>query len=281
MRNKLVFLAFIIAALWSDPAAASESDADKWKISVAPYLWLPTISGDTYHSLPPGSGTGSPGVSVGPTDWLDLLNFGALVSGTARKGRVSIFGDVVYLSMGSDKDGRIFNIDHDIGGIIPVDGTANLDTSTELSGLLLTLGLGYAYRETDTSSHSVFAGIRTLSMDVDLSWNLTADITLPGGDVVFPAQGSLGSDTDIVDGIVGLRGEFGLGSSGKWSMPYHIGVGFGDSDETWNMELIAARSFGWGELIFGYRHLYYDEGPGATLQGFSFSGPVFGARFGF
>ena len=118
-------------------------------------------------------------------------------------------------------------------------------------------------------------------MDLDVSWSLAADITLPDGDVVFPAQGSLGSDTDIVDAIVGLRGEVGLGNSGKWTMPYHIGVGFGDSDVTWNVELIAARRFNWGELILGYRHLYYDEGPGATLQEFTFSGPAIGARFGF
>jgi len=286
MISKLKVMALVAGSMLFATAGAAEKSADDWTFALTPYLWLPTISGDTHHSSAPGPGAGSPSVNVGPTDWLDFLNFAALVSGTAQKGKWSIYGDVVYLDMGSDNGGRVFNIDTDItgpgGGVsIPVEGSVTLDTETNLDGLSLTLGVGYMFRETGASSHSVVVGLRTLDLDITTSWNLTADITLPGGSVVFPAQGSIASDTSILDGIVGLRGEVALGDSGKWSMPYYIDVGTGDSDLTTNIELIAARKYGWGELIFGYRYLYYDEGPNGTLEDFSFSGPLFGARFSF
>ena len=93
--------------------AQAQSGNDNWEYRLTPYLWLPTIDGTLKYNLPPGSG-GSPNVSVGPTDWLDLLNFGALVGGTARKGRFSVFADFVYLSMTSKNDGRIVSIDDSI-----------------------------------------------------------------------------------------------------------------------------------------------------------------------
>lgn len=286
MISKLKIAVLFAGSLLFATAGAAEKSADEWTFALTPYLWLPTISGNANYSPPPGGGTGGPSVNVGPTDWLDFLNFAALVSGTARKGKWSIYGDVVYLDMGNDNGGRVFNIDTDItgpgGGIsIPIDGSVNLNTETNLDGLLFTFGVGYTFRETESSSHSVVLGLRTLDLDVSTSWNLTADITLPGGGVVFPSQGSIANNTSLLDGIIGLRGEVALGDSGKWSLPYYIDVGTGDSDLTTNIELIAARKYGWGDLIFGYRYLYYDEGPSGTLEDFSFSGPLFGARFTF
>jgi len=43
----------------------------------------------------------------------------------------------------------------------------------------------------------------------------------------------------------------------------------------------ASYAFGWGDMLVFYRHLEYDQGPSGLLQGFSFSGPAFGARFKF
>jgi len=41
------------------------------------------------------------------------------------------------------------------------------------------------------------------------------------------------------------------------------------------------RSFGWGEILFVYRHLEYDEDFDGLMQNFSFSGPALGASFRF
>ena len=261
--------------------AYAQEEPDKWQYSLTPYLWLPTIDGALNFSLPPGGG-GNPNVSVGPTDWLDLLNFGLLVSGTAQKGKYSILSDFVYLSMSSD-DSRVVSVDDSIfPGVpvpLPVSPSFNLNTKTDLDGLVWTLAAGYEIDATDTSSMDMFAGVRYLGVDVSTRWNLSTDITAPGGGTVLPAQGSVGQDTDLWDAIVGVRGNYGL--SQKWAVPFYIDVGMGSSDLTWQGMVGVTYAFGWGELVLVFRHLEYDEDSSGLMQNFSFSGPALGARFSF
>ena len=231
------------------------------------------------YEVPPGGG-GSPKVEVGPTDWLDLLNIGALVSGTARKGRFSIYSDLVYLSLTSKNDGRVLSVGPGSGGVIPVSADLNLNTRTDLDGLLWTLAFGYSVQDTETASADIFVGARFLGVDLSTSWDLTAAITAPGGSVVLPAQGNIGSDKDLWDGIVGIRGRFAVGS-GNWSVPYHFDAGTGSSDLTWNAMAGLSYAFGWGDLVFAYRHLSYDQDANSLLQDFNFSGPGIGGTFRF
>lgn len=282
MRIGTAILALVFAG--ASDAAIADTSSDEWQFRLAPYLWLPTMDGTLTYNLPPGSG-GSPNVSVGPTDWLDLLNFAALVGGSARKGRLSIFSDFVYLSMTSKNDGRVVSVEDTVtvpGTRIPIPISAdlNLNTRTDLDGLVWMVAGGYALQETETSSLDVFAGARFFGVDVSTNWDLTAAIMTPGAGVVLPAQGSIESDTDLWDGIVGVRGHFGVGD-GNWSVPYHFDVGAGDSELTWQAITGLAYEFGWGDLIMVYRHLEYDQDTDSLLQGFSFSGPTVGARFRF
>ena len=109
----------VVACLGLLPWAAAAS-ADEWQFSVLPNLWLPSIEGQLKYSLPPGNG-GDPSVGVGPINWLELINFGFLVNATARKGRLSIASDLVYLSLSSDGDSRLLSLEATIpgpGGIV-------------------------------------------------------------------------------------------------------------------------------------------------------------------
>jgi len=265
-------------------AAIAQDDSGGWQFSLTPYLWLPTIDGRLNYSAPPGGG-GAPDIEVGPTEWLDLLNIGALISGTAKKGRYSVYSDFVYLSLTSKNDGRVVSVDDNITvpGVpvpIPVSATLNANTRTDLDGLVWMIAGGFSLQESESSSLDVIAGVRYFSTDVTTSWDLTVDITTPGGTVVLPAQGSIASDVDIWDGIIGVRGYSKIGS-GKWSVPYYVDVGAGDSDLTWNAMLGLSREYGWGDLVIAYRHLDYDQDANGLLQNFSFSGPGIGARFNF
>ncbi len=263
-------------------SALAESNSDDWQFQITPYLWLPTIGGTLNFDLPPGGG-GSPDIAVGPTDWLELLNFGAMIGGSARKGRFSIFTDIIYLSMTKNDDARVVSVDGNVSGNLvsmPVSADLTLNTRTDFDGLLWTLAAGYTISETDTSSVDLFAGVRLFSTDFTASWDLSASVTTPGGVELLAAQGSIGSDTDLWDGILGVRGHFRFGD-GNWSVPYYFDVGAGSSDLTWNAMAGLSRTYGWGDLMFVYRHLEYDEGSDGLLQGFSFSGPAFGAGFRF
>ncbi len=263
-------------------AALAENSSDEWQFQITPNLWLPIIDGTLNYDLPPGGG-GSPDISVGPTDWLELLNFGALVAASARKGRFSIFTDFVYLSMTRNGDGRVVSVEGTVPGgftSIPVSANLTLNTRTDMDGLVWTLAAGYTVKQTKTSSVDVFAGARLFSVDFSSSWELTAAITTPGGQQLLAAQGGIGSDTDLWDGIVGVRGHFDFGN-GNWSVPYYFDIGAGSSDLTWNAMAGLSRTFGWGDLMFVYRHLAYDEDADGLMQSFSFSGPAFGAAFRF
>ena len=77
-----------------------------------------------------------------------------------------------------------------------------------------------------------------------------------------------------------MRGHFAFGG-GNWSVPYYFDIGAGSSDLTWNAMAGLSRTFGWGDLMFVYRHLAYDEDADGLMQSFSFSGPAFGAAFRF
>jgi hypothetical protein len=279
MHSRALVATFLCAV----SSVATANDSDKWQFQVTPYLWLPTISGDLNYDPPPGGGGGAPGVDVGPTDWLDLLNGAALVNGGARKGRLSITADFVYLGMESDNDKVKSITDISIPGTpieIPVDASINLSTGTDLDGITWTLDIGYAVKETDSTLVDVFVGVRYFDVDIVTSWTLSSDITLPGGGVLLPAQGSIENSVELWDGLVGLRGHFGLGES-KWSVPFYLDVGTGDADLTWQAMAGFAYAYHWGDLMLVYRHLYYDEGDTGLLEDFSFSGPAFGARFRF
>ncbi len=272
MRRLLVLLTSTFIGL---NAIADESEPG-WEFQITPYLWLPTIGGDLNYDPPPAGG-GAPSVDVGPTDWLDLLNGVLLLNGGVRKGRFSVVADLVYLGLESDDD-RVKSVES--GGSIPVGVTANLDTQTDFDGLSISLAAGYTLQQTETSNVDVIAGVRYFGVDASTSWNLSVDVTGPGGGVVLPAQGNIATESDLWDGIVGVRGRIGIGAS-KWSVPYYVDIGTGSSDLTWQAMTGLEYTYGWGDIVIAYRHLEYDEGDEGLMEGFRFSGPGVGARFRF
>lgn len=263
-------------------AVAQQADADDWQFTLTPYLWIPTIAGDV--KFEPPSGGGSPTFDLGPTDWFDMLNFAAFLGGSAKKGRFSILSDMAYLSMTNEPDSRLASVDALIPGPglieIPVGIDVTLDTETDLTGFMWSGAIGYELLRTDTSYLDAFIGARYFGVDVETSWSLSAAITTPGGTEVFPAEGRIDGSTDLWDAIIGVRGQFALGQS-RWSVPYYADVGSGSSDLTWNVFAGLSYGFEWGDLLFAYRHLEYDEGDTGLLQGFSFTGPAIGATFRF
>lgn len=260
-------------------AAIAQGAASDWQFELTPYVWVPTISGKLNYDPPASGGEGAPRIDVGPTDWLDLLNSAFLLRGEARKERFFIFADVVYLGLESDQD-KLISVEPESGDIIPVDATVNLGTQTDLDGFTMTLAGGFNVRTDANSSTDVFAGARLFSMDTKTSWNLGVDIALPGGGTALSRQGSVKSNLESWDGIIGIKGEMRIGS-GKWSLPYYFDIGTGDSDLTWQAVAGASYAFGWGDLVISYRHFEYDGGPQGLMENFSFSGPVIGGRFSF
>ena len=90
MMLTVVLTAVLVVGLIRVPFA--QESADKWSFNVTPYFWFINIEGDLRYSPMAG---GSPHVEFSNSDLMDNLDFGLMLSGEARKGRWSIFTDVI------------------------------------------------------------------------------------------------------------------------------------------------------------------------------------------
>ncbi|MBV5325303.1 MAG: hypothetical protein J0626_08570, partial [Rhodospirillaceae bacterium] len=73
--------------------------SNEWQFSVTPYFWAAGLSGKTSQSRSPVID-----IHAGFDKLFDNLDFGAMLIGDARKGRYSVFGDLIYTKIGTQGD---------------------------------------------------------------------------------------------------------------------------------------------------------------------------------
>ena len=260
--RRLLALAIFVAV----PAAA-----DSWGFSVVPYLWLPTINGTSRFALPPSSGDGRFDVQIGPNDYLSNLQLVGMIAGEARKGRVSIATDVVYLDFAGERS-HVRSIDF-TSGRVPVDASLNTSSQSTFRGTEWTLTGGYALIDDPHATFDVFGGFRYFGATAKADWQLTTNVSS------FPSSGQVADSVDLWDGLVGVRGRTSI--SERWSVPYYFDIGAGSSKLTWQAMAGVTYAYGWGDLGLVYRHVAYDQKADALLQNMSFSGPAMTVAFHF
>jgi hypothetical protein len=253
-------------ALASLPAAAESAADDQWAFTVTPYLWLPNINGTLKFQLP--NLNASTGVETGPNDYLENLDFALMISGEARKGKWSVFTDVIYLDF-SDENSRVRTFD---GAF--VQPSIDVGTQSSLTGGVWTLVGGYAAVQEPKATLDVIGGFRYLDIEASADWTLSGPLGK------LPSSGSISQSEGLWDAIVGVRGQVKLGD-GNWSMPYYADIGSGQSSLTWQAMAGVAYSWSWGDVGLVYRHLTYDMDDNKLLQDVEFSGPALGATFRF
>ncbi len=271
----MVLLAISALILTAPARAQSAAAADQWTFSITPYLWLPNVNGTLKYSIPPGAG-GSPEVEAGPNDYLQNLQAVIMISGEARRGRWSVFTDLIYLDF-SDEESTVTAVN--FGGSLVSSGV-NVATSSSFRGTAWTLGTGYAVQTGQAVMLDIFGGLRYFSIEASTDWQLAVAITGPGGGQTFPRTGSISEGADLWDGIIGVRGRVLLGSS-DWSIPYYLDVGAGSSRLTWQGMLGIACSLKWGGVTLVYRDLYYDQKDDELIKDLRFSGPALGVTVRF
>lgn len=235
----------------SDPAAAMPlQQSSEWKFSVTPYFWAAGLSGKVSHSRLPVID-----IDADFDKLFDDLDFGAMLIGDARKGRYSIFGDLIYTKIGTQGD-----TPH---GILATG--ADVHTST-FAGLL---GVGYSVLENSPHQLDVVAGLRV--------WSVDTDITLKGAHL----NGRKRSDSATwVDGLVGVRGNYVLSSKlyvTGWGL-----VGAGGAEADWDVGLGLGYNFSKSvSAAIGYRAVGVDY----SKSGFKFDavlqGPMAGVTIRF
>lgn len=177
----------------------------EWQITIAPYLWMAGLNGDT-------AVFGFPEVEVDQSfsDILKALDIGAMAVTEIRYGRFGLFTDLIYAKV-SDSSATPFGI---------------LADSAELTSQTLTFTAAPEFRIVDgqRGSLDVMAGARLWWVDNDLSFS---------GGVL---DGVSASDSETwVDPIIGAKGRFDLTSKvfvNGWAMAGGFGV---SSDFTWDL----------------------------------------------
>jgi hypothetical protein len=255
--------------------AAAQTPDNDWHFRLGLDGWAPTINGKLKYALPPGSGAGgNPEVEVGPNKYLKNLKAVVPVFAEARKGKFSLLADVLYLSLGGESS-RVIGA----GLTVPVDVKLNSSTSTSIKGTIGALVAGFAVAESPSGSLDAIGGVRYLGLRTTTNWQLSADITGPGGGVVLAKTGSISQRVDLWDGVAGVKGRVNLGE--HWFLPYYADIGTGTSSLTYQLDGGVAYAWSWGSTGLMFRHLYYDQKDDKLIQGLKFSGPELTLAFRF
>lgn len=259
MKNSTVCYLFFCLfwmgrAFSADPAPASPASAQdaptEWEFSVTPYLWATGLSGKTSQFHLP-----TVDIDASFDKIFDDLNFAAMVIGDARKGRYSVFGDVIYTDISSD-------------GASPrgVLATSADVKATTFAGMI---GVGYSVLKTSPHHLDLVAGARVWSVDTEVSFS---------GGVLHGRKRS--DSATWVDALVGLRGIYAFNSkfyATGWGL-----IGAGGADLDWDVGL----GFGYHfndrfSATFGYRALGVDYRQGSFVFDVVQKGPMAGLTIRF
>ena len=260
LRKKylLSLLGATLLVVGSTQATADVQMADnEWEYRASVYFFAPSIKGST--------AAGSD-IDVGFDTLLDNLNMTFMGAFEVRKSKWSALADVLYLNVGANDGARV-----PVTG--PLGRTRGLkaDASLKVRGWILSFLGGYNLRDDEKLFLDLIAGVRYLEMKNEFELGLQSRRF---GNATEIAAGAV-----IWDGVAGVRGRAKL--DGNWYLPFHLDIGTGDSDLTWQAAGGVGYGFDWGDVSLTYRYMEWDFGSSSEIEDISFSGPQLTAAFRF
>lgn len=279
--SRLVAAAALIAVGAASGAAAQGTGPQPgWSFEITPYAWLPTVGADLRYRLPSDL-AGTAKVRADPGDYTSNLNAAAAFAASVRYDRFSLLTDFMYVSASAGSS-RVDAIDIVDVGRNPISSVASLGVDSTLKTTLWTLAGGYTLASGPWGHVDGLAGFRYLGIESKTNYNLALQLYGPRGNAgpSFGGAGRLSGDDDIWNGIVGLRGRLRLGGGGFF-VPYHVDIGTGDSNLTW--QALAGLGYQTGPVgvSLGWRYLSYDQGGSALVQNLTLSGAFLAVNFNF
>jgi hypothetical protein len=247
-------------------------------ITLAPYIWLPTVHGSVQYTIPNlplhAGHSGVVNFTTTPADYISKLNSAAMGALDVRKGGFDIFGDYIYTNATASA-----NTSGSISGPLGRRQLAiALGTSARLVPRIWEAAAGFTVARGHDADLSIFLGVREFPINLTLGYNAT----ITGRRGTFMTNGTVVSSTLTNDVITGLRGKAFFGD-GHIFVPYYIDIGTstGPNNQTWEGYTGAGYAFNHGQsLIFTYRTLnYFAFPPNAAVQKFNMSGPLLGYTF--
>jgi len=185
-------------------------------------------------------------IDVELDDILDNLKFAAMGVAAVRKGRWSLNTDVIYLT--TEENSTV---------------ASGVRASVDLYNWVVTPFVGYNLLDTERIDLDILGGARYLYLNAELEVGAAR------------AKDSGGN----WDGIIGVRGDVNL--TDKWFLPYHLDIGTGESDLTWQAFGGIGYRFKWFDVAAAYRYLRWDLDDNQSIDDLYFHGPFIGLRFSF
>ena len=244
-RSNKILASIAMGAALAVPNAA----APDWDYNATLYAWLPGISGKSRF---PGNERSA---TVDASDILGALNMTFMGALEVKKGQWSMLADAIYLDLENTDYG-------DIG--LPLGGSINTSVTQSVVGWQFGFYGGYSLLQDERNDLRAIAGVRYLTVDVGVNLHLSGP--LPGG---LPGR-NFKAEADLLDGVVGLRGRYKLNAN--WFIPYHVDVGTGDSESTWQAFGGIGYRADWGDISLQYRHLEWNQDSSKAVQSLGFSG---------
>lgn len=262
-------LMFFATPAHASDAAPARSDADDhWQFAVAPYLWLPSVTGTMQFSLPGGGAE----ASTGPYDYLQNLKFAFMIQGEARKGDWSFFADAIYLNFGRHET----SVNATNGLFGPRETQQSVETS--FRGTVVQIGGGRTIIRQSRGYVDAIVGMRYLGVKGTL--DATAVSTTIAGAGANP-QLSVSQVQNIFDGFAGLRGRVSITGDGRWYVPFYLDLGAGTSKFTWQAMTGLGYAMKWGDVSLTYRYLAFYGSGDQLVQTLRLSGPSLNVIFRF
>lgn len=269
-KHQAAILALAAAALLPGAAQAQRAPApaEKWEVQATLYGWFPSLSGQSKYPVDSGGSS----VNVNADKLIDSVNGFFMGSLGAHNGRWGVFTDYMYLDVGGTKSQtRDFTI-----GNIGLPANTSADLGLDLTGSIWTLAGEYRVKSDPDLKVDLLAGLRMLDLEQKLNWAIAGSL---GNIAAASRAGSLTASQTYWDAIIGVKGRYTFGADRKWSVPFYLDVGNGDSDQTWQAAIGLGYSFGWGDIHAMYRYLEYSMKSGNIMQDLSLSGPMIGATW--
>jgi hypothetical protein len=232
------------------------SISDDWKYSVTPYAWLPGVSAD----LPPTNRNSSADISAG--DVLRHLDGAVMISSQAHYGRWGILADIAHAELG--KHGSRLS-----------DGGVGAGVNSNYSLKLTTYSVGLTYNLVHRPDFYLESITGARHINATVGW----DLDLPNI-LLVDRKGTREAKT--LDPILGFKGRKQIAAT-NWYIPFYMDVGIpgNRTDSTWQAMLGVGKAYSWGDVILGYRVLYYDMKDGEPLQKTNLGGFSLGVGFNF
>ena len=200
------------------------------------------------------------------SDIWDNLDFGAMGTFEARKGRWGVLFDAIYMEISTSATSSRT-------GPGPIGATLTANANLQMEQTMLAAAVTYRVSEGPTAT-DVIGGARYSKIEADAN----IDASLFGQTGVAARSG----DKDWVDPYVGVRVQHPLAD--RWTLVGYADVGgFGvGSDLTW--QALAGVSYDFSKTVsgkFGYRYLSVDYDKGGFLYDMDSYGLFAGVGFRF